>query len=342
MSARKWVKPLWIALACVLVLVVGVGGWIVVQNDFAVREVQVTIPGPKQPLKAVLALPTEGKGPRGLVVFAHGDGEADASRDGAYRPIWEAFARAGYASLSWNKPGVDGAPGNWLHQSMSDRSAEVDAALDWAKRQPEIDPNRLGVWGISQGGWVLPKVAGDRTDLRFMILVGAAVNWLRQGEYNLRAELRNQGAPDGELDAELRRRAAQIRLLKEGAGYDKYLASGLDNPPMSKDRWGFVLQNFRADVTDQLPKVRTPTLLLLGDHDRNVDVKETEAAYRAGIPRDLLTVEKLRDGSHNAVKYELDTPDSVWGVIVYVAAPRSLYVPGYLDSLTEYVKRHGR
>ncbi|MEV8638470.1 alpha/beta hydrolase [Streptosporangium sp. NPDC051023] len=342
MNARKWVKRLWITFACVLVLVVGVGAWIVVQNDFAVREVQVTIPGPKQPLKAVLALPTEGKGPRGLVVFAHGDGVADASGDEVYRPIWEAFARAGYASLSWNKPGVGGAPGNWLHQSMSDRSAEVDAALDWAKRQPEIDPNRLGVWGISQGGWVLPKVAGDRTDLRFMILVGAAVNWVRQGEYNLRAELQDQGAPAGKLDAELRRRAARLRLLEEGAAYDKYLASGLDNSPMSRDRWRFVLQNFRADVTDQLPKVRTPTLLMLGDHDRNVDVKETEATYRAGIPRGLLTVEKLRDSSHSAVKYELDNPDSVWGLITFVAAPRSIYVPGYLDSLTEFVKKHGR
>ncbi|MER7212827.1 serine aminopeptidase domain-containing protein [Streptosporangium sp. NPDC000239] len=342
MKARKRVGPLWIALACVLVLVAGACAWIVVQNDFAVREVRVTIPGPKQPLKAVLALPTEGKGPRGLVVLAHGDGVADASRDGFYRPIWEAFARAGYASLSWNKPGVDGAPGNWLHQSMSDRSAEVDAALDWAKRRPEIDPNRLGVWGISQGGWVLPKVAGDRTDLRFMILVGAAVNWLRQGEYNLRAELQDQGAPDDRLGAELRRRAAQIRLLEEGAGYDEYLASGLDDPPMSKDRWRFVLRNFRADVTDQLPRVRTPTLLVLGDHDRNVDVKETEAAYRAGVPQGLLTVETLRGGSHSAARYELDTPGSVRGLITYVAAPRSLYVPGYLDSLTDFVKKHGR
>ncbi|MER5424160.1 alpha/beta hydrolase family protein [Streptosporangium roseum] len=342
MNAGKWVKRLGVTLACVLVLVAGIGAWIVVQNDFAVREVQVAIPGSKQPLKAVLALPTEEKGPWGLVVFAHGDGAADASRDGFYRPIWEAFARAGYASLSWNKPGVDGAPGNWLHQRMSDRSVEVDAALDWAKRRPEIDPNRLGVWGISQSGWVLPKVAGERTDLRFMILVGAAVNWLRQGEYNLRTQLHDQGAPDGELDAELRRRAAQLRLLEDGAGYDTYLASGLDSPPMSEDRWRFVLENFRADVTDQLPKVHTPTLLVLGDHDRNVDVKETEAAYRAGIPRDLLTVENLRDGSHSAVKYELDNPDSIWGLITFVAAPRSLYVPGYLDLLTEYAKKHGQ
>ncbi|WP_157252904.1 alpha/beta hydrolase family protein [Nonomuraea typhae] len=334
MKVRKWLA---ITLACVA----GAAAWIVVQNDFALREVQVTIPGPEQPLKAVLALPAEGEGPRGLVVFAHGDGVADASRDGFYRPIWEAFARAGYASLSWNKPGVGGAPGNWLHQSMTERSAEVGAALDWAKRQPGIDPDRLGVWGISQGGWVLPKVAGDRTDLRFMILVGAAVNWLRQGEYHLRAQLQDQGAPAGKLAAELRRRAAQIRLLEDGAGYGEYLASGLDQPPMDRDRWRFVLANFRADVTDQLPKVRTPTLLVLGDRDRNVDVAETAAAYRAGIPRDLLTVENLRDGSHNAVKYELDHPDSVWGLITSVAAPRSLYVPGYLDSLTDYVRKHG-
>ncbi|MBB5079086.1 alpha/beta hydrolase family protein [Nonomuraea endophytica] len=331
MRVRTWV------VLCVLVLVAGTGVWVVAQNDFAVREVEVSIPGPKQPLKAVLALPEEGKGPHGLVVFAHGDGAADAGRDGFYRPLWEAFARAGYASLSWNKPGVGGAPGNWLDQSMDDRGAEVEAALDWAKKRPEIDPRRLGLWGISQGGWVLPKVAGDRTDVRFMILVGPAVNWLRQGEYNLRAELRGQST----LDAELRRRAAQIRLLEKGVSHAEYLASGLDDPPMSKDRWQFVLRNFRADVTDQLPRVRVPTYLVLGDHDRNVDVKETEAAYRAALPRDLLTVAILRGGSHSAAKHELDSPDSIRGAITAVAAPRSLYVPGYLDALTAFVNKHG-
>ncbi|MEU1923730.1 hypothetical protein ACWEV9_35290, partial [Streptomyces albogriseolus] len=30
----------------------------------------------------------------------------DATHDDGYKPMWEANAKAGYASLSWDKPGV--------------------------------------------------------------------------------------------------------------------------------------------------------------------------------------------------------------------------------------------
>ncbi|ETZ88002.1 hydrolase family protein [Mycobacteroides abscessus MAB_030201_1075] len=97
-----------VAAACVIALVLGTGGWIIYANDFAIREERLTIPGSVQPLQATLALPKDGNGPFGLVVFIHGDGPADATRDGFYKPIWESFAKAGYASLSWNKPGIGG------------------------------------------------------------------------------------------------------------------------------------------------------------------------------------------------------------------------------------------
>lgn len=86
------------------------GGWVAYQHSYDLREQRVTITGGAQPLDGVLARPEGGDGPFGLIVFVHGDGPADATRDTFYRPIWEALAKAGYASLSWNKPGVGGAP----------------------------------------------------------------------------------------------------------------------------------------------------------------------------------------------------------------------------------------
>lgn len=118
---------------------------------------------------------------------------ANADRDGFYRPIWESFAAAGYASLAWDKPGIGGAAGNWLDQSMHDRATETEAALVWARKRPEIDANRIGLWGISQAGWVLPEVAVRHPELRFM--------------ENYRADVIETLAP-GYLDA-LRRYAEQ-------------------------------------------------------------------------------------------------------------------------------------
>jgi len=97
----------------------------------------------------------------GVVVFVHGDGPVTADHDGGYRPIWAALARAGYASLSWDKPGVGRSSGSWLSQSMADRADEVGHAIDEISRDPRIDNQRVALFGASQAGWVLPLVAAQ-------------------------------------------------------------------------------------------------------------------------------------------------------------------------------------
>lgn len=326
-----------VAAACVIALVLGTGGWIIYANDFAIREERLTIPGSVQPLQATLALPKDGNGPFGLVVFIHGDGPANAARDGFYKPIWESFAKAGYASLSWNKPGIGGAAGNWLDQSMHDRAAEAEAAIRWARGRADIDPRRIGMWSISQGGWVVPEVAARTPDLQFVILVGAAVNWLRQGEFNTRAKLTRQGASESEIAAALDSHNAILQPLRDNATYEQYLATQHDSDPMSADRWNFVRKNYLSDVTGILPQVKVPVLLALGDDDLNVDVNETERVYRQLLPPQQLTVQRYPDASHNIVKADLDNDQNWRSTLVAVFAPRSLYAPGYLENMRNYV-----
>ncbi|WP_255801932.1 alpha/beta hydrolase family protein [Mycobacteroides abscessus] len=326
-----------IAAACVIALILGAGGWIVCVNDFAIREEQLTIPGSVQPLHATLALPKGGNGPFGLVVFIHGDGPADATRNGFYKPIWESFAKAGYASLSWNKPGIDGAAGNWLDQSMHDRATEAEAAIRWARGRGDIDPRRIGMWGISQGGWVVPEVAAHAPDLQFVILVGAAVNWLRQGEFHTRAVMQHHGASESDITAALDRHNATLQPLRGNATYAQYLAAQTDPKPMSADRWNFVRKNYLADVTGMLPQVKVPVLLALGDEDLNVDVNETERIYRQLLPPQQLTVQRYPHASHNIVKAALDNDQNWRSTLVALFAPRSLYAPGYLENMRNYV-----
>ncbi|TMS55906.1 S9 family peptidase [Mycobacterium sp. DBP42] len=330
---RLWLRV--IAVCCLVAA--ALGGVVLYQNDFDITEERVQVPGSAQPLDAILAVPAGGEKPYGLVVFVHGDGPADASRDSFYRPLWESFARAGYASVSWNKPGVQGAQGNWLQQSMHDRAVETEAVLTWARGRGDIDPRRIGVWGISQAGWVLPEVAVNHPELQFMILVGPAINWLRQGEYNLLAELRARRAGEGEIAVALRRRAESIRLLRAHADYHQYVASGIDDPPMSADRWRFALTNYTSDVTNRLAQLKIPVLLILGGDDRNVDVAETERVYRAQLPPNQLTVQTFADASHSLAKAPLDHDQGIRSFLVAVFAPRSLYAPGYLDSLRTFV-----
>ncbi|KXO90245.1 hydrolase [Tsukamurella pulmonis] len=349
MNKKQWAL---VVIALVAALTVPLGVRIAVANTFAFDEQRVSIPvtdalaaggtaadahtGGR--LDAVLTTPKGTTGRHGLVVFVHGDGAANASRDDAYRPLWEAFAKAGYATLAWNKAGVGGAPGNWLDQSLADRGAEVAAALDWARTRPEIDPARMGAWGVSQGGWVLPPIAAKRPDLRFLVLVGAAVNWLRQGGFNLRSDLRD--ASDQERQQVLARRAANVALLERGATYREYLESKVDGEPMSEDRYGFVLRNFRADATADIHRIGVPTLLLLGSADRNVDTAETARVYAAQMRPGLLTEQTFPGATHSLTRDDIEYRSTDPRVIAQaVVAPRSIYAPGYLDRLTAFAEQ---
>ncbi|WP_433272988.1 alpha/beta hydrolase family protein [Actinosynnema sp. CS-041913] len=320
----KWVR----VLASVLVLVVVSGGWVVYQHSYSVREERVEIGD----LRGVLALPESGAR-HGLVVFVHGDGPIDATHSTFYRPLWEAFARAGYASLSWDKPGINGAPGNWLWQTMGDRVRETLDAVAWARGRPEIDPERIGVWGASQAGWVVPAVA-RHPDVKFMIAVSPAVNWHQQGRFNLLASLEARGASDEEVAAALARRETTLSHLRRGSSFEEYRTAVGDavvrDAGMTADRWQFVSANHLSDASADLARVRVPVLLVLGGRDVNVDVADTEARYLRLVPG--VRVVRYPDAAHDM------TRGSFWDAVVAVVAPRSLFVDGYLADQRRFLE----
>ncbi|CAL9440219.1 alpha/beta hydrolase family protein [Streptomyces sp. enrichment culture] len=332
---RVWRRTLKV-LAGGLAVAVGLAGLAVWQNTYALREERVSLRHDGKLLQGVLALPETGEGPFGLVVFVHGDGPVDATHETFYRPVWESFARAGYASLSFSKPGVGGSEGDWLEQSMADRAEETLAAVAWARGRPDIDGRRIGLWGASQAGWVLPKVAARDPRLQFVIAVSPAVNWLRQGRYNLLAELRRDNAAPARREAALRRRQTTLRLLERGASFAEYRAAFGDADGMTPARWSFIARNFTSDATADLRAMRgTPVLLVLAGRDDNVDVAETEAVYRETLPAASLRVLRYPGASHTLV--DRDTEDSPWRLtLTAVFAPRRLYAEGFLADQAAY------
>ncbi|TBO57444.1 hypothetical protein EYS09_22660 [Streptomyces kasugaensis] len=102
-------------------LLVGPGGRIACRNAYELRECdfkerhlkekQVTIAGGARPPSWVLVRPTGGTRPYGSV------GTRSYGPVGT-RPYGPGRAEAGYAVLSWDGPGVNGAPGNWLSQDI--------------------------------------------------------------------------------------------------------------------------------------------------------------------------------------------------------------------------------
>src|SRR5438067_12649129 len=86
-------------------------------------------------LAATLWLPTESS-PRGAVALLHGAGPG--VRTDYIVPVRKAFARAGLATLAWDRPGCGDSPGDWRRQSLEDRADEALAAIALLKSRREL------------------------------------------------------------------------------------------------------------------------------------------------------------------------------------------------------------
>ncbi len=301
-NTKLWKKIAISATAVIgsLVLVIAAGVAVAaVGNDYRFTQRAVQIPLSGGTLSGVVTMPKD-RSAEGLVVMIHGDGPVDATQQGLYAPWFEGAADAGYATLSWSKPGVGGSSGDWLAQSMSDRAAEVEAVLDWAGAQGGLPTGRTVLWAASQGGWVFPKVVADRSDIAGVVAVGTAINWLDQGRFNLLAELDATGASDAQRQRAIANSDALRALIARDASYADYLATTTEASPMSEERWGFVKRNAAADAAADLARAAArgiPVLLLTGTHDRNVDVAETKQVYENTFGPALTAVSV--DGVHS-------------------------------------------
>ncbi|OYD60970.1 alpha/beta hydrolase family protein [Rhodococcus sp. OK302] len=336
MQIKKRRRPAFVVVLALITVAALVTGIALVGNSFRFSQEPVTIPGPDGDLAGILTLPDEGAA-RGLVVMVHGDGPVEATQGGLYAPWFEGAADAGFATLSWSKPGIGGSDGDWLSQSMDDRAAEVSAVLDWAQRSDDVPTDTIVLWGASQAGWVLPKITSAREDIDGVVAVGTAIGWLGQGRFNLLAQLEHDDADAQERESAIAESDQTRGLLKRRASYEEYLASTTSSDPMTADRWGFVLRNFDADATEDLIASASraiPVHLMAGTHDRNVDVAETENTYRS-IFGPSLTVTHV-DGAHSLARPVMEDNDAI-GLLTGIIWPQALLAPGAIDDYSAFL-----
>jgi len=335
---RKYVIAIVTAIISILLVASGI---IFFQNSYDMEETEVSIPTSKGLLKGTLALPKHHSGKLGLVVFIHGDGPINTSYNEGYKPLWEKLASVQYASLSWSKPGIDGSEGNWLHQSMDDRAQEAIEVIQWVKEQlPMIDEKRIGLWGASQGGWVVPKIAKQQK-IAFNILVSPAINWQEQGRFNTIKTMERDGASPQEIQKVTQYQDRVLDLLNSHSSYEEYLKLAdreriIQDERMSRDRWIFVQLNFQLDATADLLTFDSPVVLILGGHDLNVDVENTRAVYEQQIPASKLRVLYLPNVDHSMIKHEL-VNSKLRLYMTGLFAPRSMLDTSYYTQVAQFV-----
>jgi hypothetical protein len=94
-------------------------------------------------------------------------------------PQAQMLARRGYGVLLVDARGYDGSEGDpnvfgW------EGAKDIDAAVAWLRRRPDVEPARIGGIGFSVGGEALLQAAASNADLRAVVSEGAGVRSVRE------------------------------------------------------------------------------------------------------------------------------------------------------------------
>jgi dienelactone hydrolase len=224
-------------------------------------------------LPATLHAPAERRPGLPGMVLVHGSGPRVREQ---YRLEAEAFARAGIVTLTYDKR-ADGY--SLLQRSYSRLADDAVAAAATLRQRPEVDPARVGLWGLSEGGWVAPLAASRAPETAFLVTVGAnGVSPLRQQTWAEATRLEHAGARGSLVDAASR----TLYRLIAGMGL------------------------FPEPYYDPGPPLRTLTLPVLGiwgAQDRLTPPVESVAAFRAALDEAgnrHYTLRTLPGGEHRA------------------------------------------
>jgi dienelactone hydrolase len=281
-----------------------------IQSSFLFKQRMTFVSGGVD-LCGTLVTPTKISGPYPVVVMVHGDGPMSFDAFGYYQPIWAEFAQRGIATFSWDKPGIGCSTGNWMQQSMEDRTENVKNAIAFLQTLDKtVDRENIGVMGFSQAGWVLPKVSQHQYNVDFAVFVGTAINWLRQGEYHSSVNNSVNTSPYQNTEDSF-----LTQSLKKSLTFDEYVKAFNDNESIKsaksepfeetilddEARYDFIAKNWKSDAEADLSKIDIPVLAAFGKADLNVDVAESISYYKqafTGSSTELLSIKEFEGATH--------------------------------------------
>lgn len=299
-----------------------------------------------------LKLPN-GDGPFPAIVFVHGDGPNNRTSGGTYLPIMERMLGAGYATFAWDKPGTGESTGEIDHNRLGEQRAQIVLdALEVLMSRPDIDPEQIGLWGISQAGYVMPRVLSMSENIAFMIAISCpGMAGVDQGAYLVSAQAACAGAPEDEVE-QMRFLLSEIERVEIYVEYVHYKALldalpsigyasmfGYQKGAITEKEWH--APNLQGEYfwnpVEVIEQITIPVLAFFGEKDTQVDPILSAQAYMEALERAGNTnfrVEIIPDADHNMILSDtgcLDERDK--------RSRREWinYAPEYLDILDEWL-----
>lgn len=265
-----------------------------------------------------------------------GSGPSDRHNDVLFPPIREHLVANGIAVASFDKRGVGESTGDWLTAGIVEQADDALAALEVLRSDGALGDVPIGLFGHSQGGWVVLHAAARDERVAFVITnSGPGVTPAEQERHAARDGMVRRGLAPDEVTVAMSDFDAMLESMRSGVAFEAF-RQGLDAGAARRERfrllgqlafvpdaeavWQLGGRILDHDPRPALKRISCPILALFGAEDRLVPVERSATVYRdAG--RDV-TVRVFPGADHRC---QIGDPPAI--------------APGYLDVLTDWVGR---
>ena len=267
-------------------------------------------------LAGTLTIP-DGEGPFPAVVLISGSGPQNRDSEVfGHRPflvLADHLTRRGIAVLRSDDRGVGVSEGIFAEATTRDFASDTEAAVDWLRAHPDIDPTAVGLVGMSEGGVVAPMVAASSDGVAFIVLMAGPglpggdllylqgeriagaegipeerIRWNRRLQEAMFSVVGDEDDDDRRaerLEGVIRDAVAELPEAERSAigqagdeAFEAWLSGQIQ--AVSSPWFRFFL---RHDPTDVLREVTVPVLALNGSLDLQVPSRENLNAIEAAL-----------------------------------------------------------
>lgn len=305
-------------LGTLCLLITGCGTETVAVADLKVERTDLTVSSGEISLRGSLLLP-EGTHRVPCVVLTHGSDPAIRQQ---YRHLADFFLAKGIAAFTYDKRGCGESTGTYVEApDLTIPAQDLIACVERVRKHPRVDASRLGVWGISQGGWVAPLAASRSKAIRFVIMIsGPSISPMQQNLFDKANQLRAAGVDEPTVEKITGLRKLVWTYLATGKGQAEASAAWAE---AKTQPWFKHLQNeapmgnrdlilkhprmvqfaphARYDPEPALRKLSVPVLAIYGSADTIVPAARCERLMKqffAGDRRRLLTTRIFKEADH--------------------------------------------
>jgi dienelactone hydrolase len=210
-----------------------------------------------------------GQGPHPVVLFCNG---LDSNKELLYwTRLPEALARRGISTLCVDQPGtgetlrLQNIPATPFSEQWASK------AVDWLETQPDVDPKRIGMTGISLGGHYVPRAVAYEPRFASAAVWGANHNW---------AEVQ------------------QKRIRREGENPVPHYWAHVFWVFGATDMEDFLQKTEGMNLNGHMDRIKVPFLVTHGEQDRQIGLEYAHQAYEQLVnsPKAELKIFTPREG----------------------------------------------